>query len=148
MKSALILSRQRRKGKMFEETNGRLRQSQSIFDSLDNVNFSKEIGFPPVSYLAKNDLAESFKGFCDEANRHGSHIIAFYDSMNRLKASAIPVGDFRFKVGYHLNSDEKIIFLEIWHACQRNRKQEGLFGPIILRFLPGSDLLKLRSRGC
>lgn len=78
---------------------------------LDNVNLSKEIGFPPAAYGAPNEFAKSFKEFWDDANKHGSHIVAFYDSMNRLKSSAIPVNDFRFRVGYSLNSDEKNQFL-------------------------------------
>ena len=74
---------------------------------IDSVDMSKEIGFPPPAYGQKNDLGVEFKSFWDDANKHNSHIIAFYDGMTRVKACGIPIQDFRYRIGYSLNSGEK-----------------------------------------
>ena len=74
---------------------------------IDSVDMSREIGFPPPAYGQKNELGVEFKLFWDDANKHDSHIIAFYDGMTRVKACGIPIQDFRYRIGYSLNSDEK-----------------------------------------
>lgn len=73
---------------------------------LDNCNLSKEIGFSPLSYATRNELAESFKVFIDESNNVGTHIIAFYDGANIIKRSGLRKEDFRHIVGFELNGDE------------------------------------------
>jgi len=74
---------------------------------IDSVDMSREIGFPPPDYGQKNELGVEFKIFWDDANKHGNHIIAFYDGMTRVKAYKIPIQDFGYRIGYSLNSDEK-----------------------------------------
>ncbi len=74
---------------------------------IDSVDMSREIGFPPPDYGQKNELGVEFKTFWDDANKHGNHIIAFYDGMTRVKAYKIPIQDFGYRIGYSLNSDEK-----------------------------------------
>lgn len=74
---------------------------------LDNLNLTKEIGFPPASYGTVCEYAKSFKAYWDDANKNGSHFIAIYDGLNRVKVSGVPLMDFRYRVGYSLNSDEK-----------------------------------------
>lgn len=74
---------------------------------IDSVDMTREIGFPPPSYGQKNDLAVEFKIFWDDANKHNNHIIAFYDGMTRVKACGIPIQDFKYRIGYSLNGDEK-----------------------------------------
>lgn len=81
------------------------------FIILDNVNFAKEVGFPVSTYPKPSDETLAFKEYWDEANQHGNHFIAFYDGMNRLKTGNIPAADFRYRIGYSLNSDEKNQFL-------------------------------------
>ena len=74
---------------------------------IDSVDTMREIGFPPPSYGQKNDLAVEFKIFWDDANKHNNHIIAFYDGMTRVKACGTPIQDFKYRIGYSLNGDEK-----------------------------------------
>lgn len=78
---------------------------------LDNVNFAKELGFPIQTYPKPSEETMEFKEFWDEANKNGVHFIAFYDGMNRLKSGGIPMADFRYRIGFSLNSDEKNQFL-------------------------------------
>lgn len=73
---------------------------------IDNINMTKEIGFPPT-YGQKNELCLEFKSFWDDANKHGNHIMAFYDGMTRVKACGIPMQDFAYRIGYSLNVNEK-----------------------------------------
>lgn len=74
---------------------------------LDNLNLTKEIGFPPAAYGSVSDYAKSFKVFWDDANKNDSYIVALYDGFNRVKVSGLPLNDFKYRVGYSLNSDEK-----------------------------------------
>lgn len=77
------------------------------FIILDNVYMLKEIGFPPP--YATSPMPEEgkiFKNFWEDANKHGNHFIAFYEGMNRVKAAGLPIADFKYRVGYSLNSDE------------------------------------------
>lgn len=74
---------------------------------IDSIDMSREIGFPPPAFGQKNKLGEEFKVFWDDANKHDSHIIAFYDGMTRVKTCGIPIQDFKYRIGYSLNSDEK-----------------------------------------
>ena len=74
---------------------------------IDSIDMAREIGFPPPDYGQKNEFGVEFKAFWDDANKHGNHIIAFYDGMTRVKAYKIPIQDFGYRIGYSLNSDEK-----------------------------------------
>lgn len=85
--------------------------TKQCFIVLDNVNFAKELGFPVQTYPKPSEETLEFKEFWDEANKHGSHFVAFYDGMNRLKSSSIPITDFRYRIGFSLNSEEKNQFL-------------------------------------
>lgn len=78
---------------------------------LDNTNFAKEVGFPISTYPKPSDETLAFKEYWDEANKHGNHFVVFYDGVNRLRAGSVPAADFRFRIGYSLNSDEKNQFL-------------------------------------
>ena len=73
---------------------------------IDNIDMNREIGFPP-SFGQPAPLLKSFMDFWADANKHGSHIIAFYDGMSRIKASKLPTDSFIYRIGYALNSDEK-----------------------------------------
>ena len=76
-----------------------------LFENLDII---KAVGAPPAYPGAR--FSESygvFKSYWDEANRYGSHVVAIYDSIHRLKSSGIPINDFQYRIGYSLNSDEK-----------------------------------------
>jgi DNA segregation ATPase FtsK/SpoIIIE, S-DNA-T family len=97
--------------KEFVEANKSQYFGRSRLIILDNVNLAKEMGFPITTYPKPSEETLAFKEFWDEANRHGNHFIAFYEGMNRIKASGIPVNDFRYRIGYSLNSDEKNQFL-------------------------------------
>ena len=78
---------------------------------LDNSDFSKELGFPIQTYPKPSEETIQFKEFWDEANKYGIHFVAFYEGINRLKSSGIPINDFRYRIGFSLNSDEKNQFL-------------------------------------
>lgn len=79
---------------------------------IDNCNLTKEIGFPPPQFGTPNQLGVSFKTFWDQANKSGSHIIAFYDGANRIKSSGLPIADFCHRIGFALNTNERNYFLE------------------------------------
>lgn len=74
----------------------------------DNIDITRTVGAPPAYAGAKvSESYKVFKSYWDEINRHGSHVIAIYDSINRLKLGGIPINDFQYRIGYSLNSDEK-----------------------------------------
>lgn len=95
---------------------------------LDNLNLTKEIGFPPAAYGAVSDYAKSLKTYWDDANKYSNHFIALYDGLNRVKASGIPLMDFKYRVGYSLNSDEKNQLLgNTSFASKRPEKRRAFF---------------------
>lgn len=73
---------------------------------LDGENLARSVGFPPTAYAPKNDYFASFKAFWEDANRNSTHIIAFYDGSNRIKACGIPLADFQYRVGYNVSMEE------------------------------------------
>lgn len=73
---------------------------------LDNENLARTVGFPPSAYAPKNDYVTSFKTFWEDANRNSTHIMAFYDGTNRIKACGIPIADFQYRIGYDVNMEE------------------------------------------
>lgn len=97
------------------------------FIVLDNVNFAKELGFPISTYSKPSEEAKKFKEFWDEANVHGSHFVAFYDGMNRTKLSSIPLADFRYRIGFSLNSDEENQFLTNQAKPSKGTQKERAF---------------------
>lgn len=74
---------------------------------MDNCNPLKDIGFPPPQFGAVNESGKAFKEYWDAANKNGNHFIAVFDSFNGLKSSGIPMQDFRYRIGFSLNGDEK-----------------------------------------
>ncbi|WP_406042457.1 FtsK/SpoIIIE domain-containing protein [Succinimonas sp.] len=73
---------------------------------IDNENLTKSVGFPPTSYGKKDPYFESFMEFWEEANRNSTHIIAFYDGINRIKACGAPLTDFQYRIGYNVSTEE------------------------------------------
>lgn len=73
---------------------------------LDGENLTRSVGFPPTAYAPKNDYFASFKAFWEDANRNSSHIVAFYDGSNRVKACGVPLVDFQYRIGYDVNMEE------------------------------------------
>lgn len=73
---------------------------------LDGENLARSVGFPPTAYAPKNDYFASFKAFWEDANRNLTHIIAFYDGSNRIKACGIPLADFQYRIGYDVSMEE------------------------------------------
>lgn len=80
---------------------------------VDNCNLNREIGYSPTMYINSqtDKAAVFFKNYIDELNEHGSHIIAFYEGMNRIKNSGIPKDEFCYRIGYDINVDEKNFLL-------------------------------------
>lgn len=76
---------------------------------LDNCDLSKELGLAP--YVAKNEVCESFLTFLENANKNNCFIVAIYDGTNKYKTSSIPDKEFKHRIGYSLNTDEKNTFL-------------------------------------
>lgn len=72
----------------------------------DGVNLAREVGFPPTAYGSKDANHISFKEFWEDANKNSTHIIAFYDSMNRIKNCGLPLADFQYRIGYDVSMDE------------------------------------------
>ncbi len=73
---------------------------------LDSENLTRSVGFPPTAFASKNDCFASFKAFWEDANRNSTHIIAFYDGSNRIKACGIPLADFQYRIGYDVSMEE------------------------------------------
>lgn len=73
---------------------------------LDNTNLAQAVGFPPSPYSSKNEYTTSFNTFWENANRNATHIIAFYDSLNRIKVCGLPLTGFQYRIGYDTNRDE------------------------------------------
>ena len=78
---------------------------------IDNCNLTKQIGYTSMMYGKPKEEAEFFKEYIDNANEHGSYIIAFYDGSNRIKNCGIPKDEFNYRIGYSVNVDEKNFLL-------------------------------------
>ena len=98
------------------------------FIFINNSNMKKDVGFPPASYGTPNEYAKKFKEFWDDANKNGTHIIALYDGINRIKNCELPMQDFRYRVGYSLNSEEQNQLLgNTSFASKEPRKKRAFF---------------------
>ena len=73
---------------------------------LDNSNLARSIEFPPKPYGQKNDYLTSFMQFWEDANQHSTHIVAFYDGANRIKACGIQLTDFQYRIGFDESMEE------------------------------------------
>lgn len=78
---------------------------------IDNCNLTRQIGYSERMYSTPKEEAAFFKDYVDNANEHGSHIIAFYEGNNRIKNCGVPKDEFNFRIGYVLNVDEKNFLL-------------------------------------
>lgn len=78
---------------------------------IDNCNLTKQIGYAPTMYGTPKPEAALFKDYIDNANEHGSFIIAFYEGSNRIKNCSVPKDEFNYRIGYSVNVDEKNFLL-------------------------------------
>lgn len=72
---------------------------------IDNCNIKKQIGEAEV--YAATPEATFFAEYIDSANENGSHIIAFYDKVSKVKSCGVSIGNFNYRIGYSVNIDEK-----------------------------------------
>lgn len=84
---------------------------ENIFDKkrlliMDNCNLTKQIGYSTSMYGTPKKEAEFFKDYLENANKNGSHIIAFYEGTNRIKNCGVPKEEFNYIIGYSLNVGE------------------------------------------
>lgn len=94
---------------------------------LDNVDFAKELGFPVQTYPKPSEETMEFKELWDEANKNGVHFIAFYDSLKKMKSKSIPIADFRYRIGFSLNSNEKNQLLDNTAYDSKEPKEKRAF---------------------
>ncbi|MCD7826413.1 MAG: hypothetical protein LUH14_10725 [Clostridiaceae bacterium] len=76
---------------------------------LDKTDLKKEIGLVSSSgFLGKqNEYSEWFNRYMEDANKNGSHILAFYDTMNRQKADLDKLSSFLYRIGFETSSNDK-----------------------------------------
>lgn len=92
------------------------RYSESAYDKkkvliIDNCDITRQIGYSPTMYGTPKAEAAFFKEYLNNANEHGSYIIAFYEGSNRIKNCGVPKDEFNYRIGYDVNVDEKNFLL-------------------------------------
>lgn len=83
------------------------RTPQEFFEAVKDLPVARRLiivdscEFPKASFSPKPTEVEFFK-FWRELSEHGSHILAFYETFNRLKGSNLDVNLFAYRVAYNL----------------------------------------------
>lgn len=76
---------------------------------MDNCDLTRQIGY--TSTGTPKDNAAIFKKYLSEANGQGSYLIAFYEGTNRIKSCGVPKDEFNYRIGYHINAEERNFLL-------------------------------------
>lgn len=76
---------------------------------MDNCDLTRQIGY--TSTGTPKDNAATFKKYLSEANGQGSYLIAFYEGTNRIKSCGVPKDEFNYRIGYHINAEERNFLL-------------------------------------
>lgn len=74
---------------------------------MDGCNLEKEVKYPATAYAAISDEAKILIEYFDNAYKHNSYCVAFYDRWNGVKNSKLPIEKFEHRIGFLLNADEK-----------------------------------------
>jgi len=94
---------------------------------IDNCNLTKQIGYAPSMFGKPQEEAEFFKDYIDNANERGSHIVAFYEGINRIKNCGLPKDEFKYRIGYAVNTDEKNYLLGVGSQSNVSVKKNRAF---------------------
>lgn len=84
---------------------------QEFFDAVKDLPDARRLiildacEFPKLSFSPKPQEVEFFK-FWRELSEHGSHILAFYETFNRLKGSNLDINLFAHRVAYNLSQTQ------------------------------------------